>query len=159
MYSGVARNRSGPAANENSERSDRRGYKLTALPAEYDGPVPEWPSVNPRPRDLAWWEWAWKQPQACAWSMPSERWRIPFVAEWCEAKADLEIEDKRTAANKAAKFRMEDRIGFSTAGLAEMGWKVTVDELSERRDEPATPPTVEDDEMTARRKRAISGGA
>ena len=49
---------------------------------------------------------------------------------------------------------------MTTAGLAEMGWKVTVDELAERRDEaPTAEPTVEDDEMTARRKRAISGGA
>ncbi len=63
------------------------------------------------------------------------------------------------AAHLGQLHRFADQIGMTTAGLAEMGWKVTVDELSERRDEPATPPTVEDDEMTARRKRAISGGA
>lgn len=131
MASGGARNRSGPLASEDSGRSDRRGYALDSLPAQgYDGPAPEWPTPNPRPRDLAWWAWAWTTPQACAWSMPSEAWRIPLVAEWCETKTDLE--ESRTAALLSVKFRMEDRIGFSTAGLAEMGWKVAVDEVAKK---------------------------
>lgn len=129
MTRGGARNRSGPPADPNSGRSEARGFKLTALPSEgYSGPIPDWPAPHPRPRDLAWWEWAWRTPQACAWSMPSERWRIPFVAEWCELKADLE--EGRTASLMAQKFRADDRIGFSTAGLAEMGWKVAEDEVA-----------------------------
>lgn len=126
MSRGGARNRSGPKPAEDSARSDRRGYKLDALPAAgYNGPVPDFPLPDPRPRDLAWWEWAWRTPQACAWSLLSESWRAPFVAEWCQVKTDLE--ESRTAALLAQKFRMEDRIGFSTAGLAEMGWKISTD--------------------------------
>ena len=160
MPSGGARNRSGPAANENSERSDRRGFKLTALPAEgYDGDAPAWP---PEPAanatERSYWERAWRTPQACAWSMPSESWRIPTVARWVRLSVRCDAPDAG-AAHLGQLHRFADQIGMTTAGLAEMGWKVTVDELSERRDEPATPPTVEDDEMTARRKRAISGGA
>ncbi|MBK8756156.1 MAG: hypothetical protein IPM08_03350 [Actinomycetales bacterium] len=160
MPSGGARNRSGPAANENSERSDRRGFKLTALPAEgYDGDAPAWPlepAANATER--SYWERAWRTPQACAWSMPSESWRIPTVARWVRLSVRCDAPDAG-AAHLGQLHRFADQIGMTTAGLAEMGWKVTVDELSERRDEPATPPTVEDDEMTARRKRAISGGA
>ena len=160
MPSGGARNRSGPAANENSERSDRRGFKLTALPAEgYDGDAPAWPlepAANATER--SYWEHAWRTPQACAWSMPSESWRIPTVARWVRLSVRCDAPDAG-AAHLGQLHRFADQIGMTTAGLAEMGWKVTVDELSERRDEPATPPTVEDDEMTARRKRAISGGA
>ena len=160
MPSGGARNRSGPAANENSERSDRRGFKLTALPAEgYDGDAPAWPlepAANATER--SYWERAWRTPQACAWSMPSESWRIPTVARWVRLSVRCDAPDAG-AAHLGQLHQFADQIGMTTAGLAEMGWKVTVDELSERRDEPATPPTVEDDEMTARRKRAISGGA
>ncbi len=160
MPSGGARNRSGPAANENSERSDRRGFKLTALPAEgYDGDAPAWPlepAANATER--SYWERAWRTPQACAWSMPSESWRIPTVARWVRLSVRCDAPDAG-AAHLGQLHRFADQIGMTTAGLAEIGWKVTVDELSERRDEPATPPTVEDDEMTARRKRAISGGA
>ena len=160
MPSGGARNRSGPAANENSERSDRRGFKLTALPAEgYDGDAPAWP-LEPAATatERSYWERAWRTPQACAWSMPSESWRIPTVARWVRLSVRCDAPDAG-AAHLGQLHRFADQIGMTTAGLAEMGWKVTVDELSERRDEPATPPTVEDDEMTARRKRAISGGA
>ena len=160
MPSGGARNRSGPAANENSERSDRRGFKLTALPAEgYDGDAPAWPlepAANATER--SYWERAWRTPQACAWSMPSESWRIPTVARWVRLSVRCDAPDAG-AAHLGQLHRFADQIGMTTAGLAEMGWKVTVDELSERRDEPATPPTVEDGELTARRKRAISGGA
>jgi|JI102314A2RNA_FD_contig_123_65372_length_2886_multi_5_in_1_out_2_1 hypothetical protein len=161
MPSGGARNRSGPAANENSERSDRRGFKLTALPAEgYDGDAPAWPlepAANATER--SYWERAWRTPQACAWSMPSESWRIPTVARWVRLSVRCDAPDAG-AAHLGQLHRFADQIGMTTAGLAEMGWKVTVDELAERRDEaPTAEPTVEDDEMTARRKRAISGGA
>jgi hypothetical protein len=66
--------------------------------------------------------------------MPSNRWRIPWVAEWCEMRVDLE-EGTLTASDRANKMRLEDRIGFSTAGLAEMGWKVAVDEVAPKRAE------------------------
>ena len=161
MSSGGARNRSGPAANESSERSDRRGFKLTALPAEgFDGEVPAWP-LEPAAdaTERSYWERAWRTPQACAWSMPSEAWRIPTVARWVRLAVRCDALDAG-AAHLAQLHRFADQIGMTTAGLAEMGWKVAVDELTERRDEQApTPQPVEDDEMTARRLRAISGGA
>ena len=134
MPSGGARNRSGPAANENSERSDRRGFKLTALPAEgYDGDAPAWPlepAANATER--SYWERAWRTPQACAWSMPSESWRIPTVARWVRLSVRCDAPDAG-AAHLGQLHRFADQIGMTTAGLAEMGWAVAKDELTERR--------------------------
>lgn len=136
MPKGGARNRSGPPPQEGSGRSDARGYTLTALPAEgYQHGAPDWPlAVEPNPAERAAWEWAWSTPQACAWSVPSESWRVPFVAQW--ARLHVRCSEPDAPGNLfASLFRLEDRIGFSTAGLAEMGWKVAVDETAPKREE------------------------
>lgn len=151
MARGGARNRSGPKAVEDSARSDRRGYKLDALPAAgYDGPVPDFPlpervvmrweyedkrrfqvpdadateAVAEREQEL--WEWAWSTPQACAWSMPSEAWRLHTIAMWVRTFVVCEGSDA-TAADKGSLHRFADQIGMTTAGLAEMGWKISTD--------------------------------
>lgn len=156
MGHGGARNRSGPAASEDSGRSDRRGFSLTALPSEgYQGEVPDWPLVEPATAaELIVWERAWRTPQACAWSMPSEVWRAPFVAQWVRVHVRCSAPDA-PAGLFAAMFRLEDRIGLSTAGLAEMGWKVAVDETAAKRDEKAVEPASSRDRM----KVAKTGGA
>src|SRR5689334_2093993 len=99
--------RSGPQPDPNSGRSERRGYSLTALPSEgYDGEAPAWPLmkrlvyytewVDKHPerhidleasegvaeREAELWAWAWKTPQACAWSLRSESWRLHTIAMW-----------------------------------------------------------------------------
>ena len=156
MARGGARNRSGPQADPDSGRSERRGYKLTALPSEgYQGEIPEWP-IEPAPSEveLAVWEKAWRTPQACAWSMPSESWRTPFVARW--VRLSVRCDEPDAPGNLfASLFRLEDRIGLSTAGLAEMGWKVAVDEMAEKRsDQPAAPPR----KSSRDKMKVVSGG-
>jgi hypothetical protein len=168
MARGGTRNRSGPPPSETSGRSDRRGYSLTALPAQgYDGPVPDFPLLKRsvynvyfedkkrvrefdadateaiREREVALWEWAWRTPQACAWSMPSEAWRLMTIAMWVRTFVICES-DEATAADKSSLHRFADQIGMTTAGLAEMGWKVAVDEVAERRadDEPEQAPPM-----------------
>lgn len=162
MTSGGARNRSGPKSDESSGRSDRRGYSLTALPAEgYTGDVPEFPlpkrdvfskewnaegksilvfdsaetrRVAEREADL--WSWLWSTPQACAWSMPSESWRIPVVGLYARTFVICES-GSATAADKGSLHRFADQVGMTTAGLAEMGWKVAVDEVASKASEKA----------------------
>lgn len=159
MASGGARNRSGPKADPNSGRSDRRGYSLTALPAEgYSGPVPEWPLMlrtvyrweyedksrlevrdddateDVRNREAELWKWIWTTPQACAWSMPSESWRIPTIAMYVRTFVICES-NGATAADKNSLHRFADQIGMTTAGLAEMGWAIAKDEVGEKRAE------------------------
>ena len=143
MASGGARNRSGPAADPNSARSDRRNLSLQALPAEgFAGAAPEWPlTPDPTAAELAYWERAWRTPQAWAWSQPSESWRIPTVARW--VRLSVRCDDPESGAALLAQLhRFADQIGMTTAGLAEMGWRVAVDEVAKRAAEkPANEPT------------------
>ena len=144
---GGARNRSGPAPVEGSARSDARGYSLVALPAAgYAGPVPEFPLPRQRvrgddegfltaaryERELELWLWAWRTPQACAWSLPSEAWRVQTVARWVRQAALCESGEAK-AADHAQLHRYADQIGLTTAGLREMGWKVASDEVGDKR--------------------------
>lgn len=132
MTSGGARNRN-RRPDESSGRSDRRGYVLTALPAEgYTGDVPDWPLSDQSARESEVWLAAWRSPQACAWSMPSEAWRLRTVAMW--VRLTVRCEDPEAPASLLAQLhRFADQIGMTTAGLSEMGWKVAVDEVAERR--------------------------
>lgn len=165
MARGGARNRSGPQPDPTSGRSDARGYSLTALPAEgYTGPIPDFPLprrsvyytefVDKRPvrmfdqeatehvaeREQELWEWAWSTPQACAWSMPSERWRIYTIGMWVRTAVVCESSDAQ-AADKNSLHRFADQIGMTTAGLAEMGWRVAVDEVAAKAaDKPVPEP-------------------
>ena len=159
MASGGARKRSGPAKDPNSGRSDRAGFVPTALPAEgYRGPVPEFPlpertvlvwvdagdgryqeideagteQVARREREL--WEWAWRTPQACMWSQPSESWRLMAVAMWVRTFVICEG-STATAADKNSLHRFADEIGLSTAGMRSLGWVVQPDEVGEKRAE------------------------
>ena len=135
MARGGARNRSGPPADPSSGRSDRRGFRLTALPAEgYRGPAPDFPLPEPTERELEVWRWAWRTPQACAWSMPSEQWRTRTVAMWVRLSVVCE-EPGASASHLAQLHRFADQIGLTTAGLAEMGWKVAVDEMADKREQ------------------------
>ena len=159
----LPRPRSGPKADENSGRSDRRGYVLTALPAEgYDGPVPDFPlprrdvfrkewdengkqvqvfdaaeTNRVEAREAGLWSWLWMTPQACAWSMPSEGWRLHVIALYARTFVICESGDA-TAADKGSLHRFADQIGMTTAGLAEMGWKVAVDETAAKRNARTT---------------------
>ena len=146
MAQGGARNRSGPKPTEDSGRSDRRGFKLTALPSEgYQGDAPEFPLPTPTDRELEVWTQAWATPQACAWSMPSERWRLRAVAMWVRTSVRAEELDAG-AALLSQLHRFADQIGMTTAGLAEMGWKVAVDEVTEKAaaKKPAKPASSRD---------------
>jgi hypothetical protein len=140
MPSGGPRNRSGPPADPSSGRSDLRGLSLQALPAEgYKGEVPEFPLPGPSDRELEVWAEAWRTPQACAWAMPAERWRLRTVAMWVRLSVRCEAPDAG-AAHLAQLHRFADQVGLTTAGLAEMGWKVAVDELAQRKaEQPAAP--------------------
>ena len=132
MPRGGARNRSGPQPDEGSLKSAKVGYTLTALPAEgYAGPVPDFPLPQASARELEVWESAWRTPQACAWSLPSEAWRVRTVAMWC--RLSVRCEDAEAGAALLGQLhRFADQIGMTTAGLAEMGWKVAVDEVADK---------------------------
>ena len=179
MASGGARNRSGPQADPASGRSDRRGVKLTALPAEgYKGVVPDWPLpgravmkwivdgdgryqiedddltelVAERERQL--WAWAWSTPQACAWSLPSESWRLHTIAMWVRTYVICESTGA-TAADKSSLHRFADQIGLTPAGLRENGWAIAQDEVGAKRADTAKPKK----RASSRDRMKVVGGA
>jgi len=137
MASGGARNRSGPMADPNSGRSDARGFTLTALPATYDGEIPEFPLSNASVREVELWQQKWSGPHGAAWSQPSETWRHHTVALW--VRTAVRCEDPDVPASLLGQLhRFADQSGLTTAGLAEMGWAVAVDALAAKRSpEPA----------------------
>ena len=178
MPRGGARNRSGPQPDPESLRSAKRGFVLAALPSEgYRGDVPPFPlapavvvhlvwegkaqvrdydeteTALRQERETALWEWAWRTPQACAWSL--EPWRWQSVAMWVRTMAVCESPDA-TAADKNSLHRFADQIGLTPAGLKENGWAIAKDELDDRRPEarPAARPS-----SRSRLKVVDSGGA
>ena len=146
MPKGGARNRSGPQADPNSGRSERRGIKMTALPSDgYDGEVPEWPlprrsvyftdyndqgkpfrafdsdaTEQVAEREAELWEWAWSTPQAWAWSQPSESWRVMTVAMWVRTFVLCESSEA-TAADKGSLHRFADRLHATFSRQLEAG--------------------------------------
>jgi hypothetical protein len=66
--------------------------------------------------------------------MPSEAWRLNTVAMWVRVKVRCE-DPECGAALLGQLHRFADQIGMTTAGLAEMGWKVAVDETATKRSE------------------------
>ena len=179
MTRGGARNRSGPQKDPNSARSDRAHFKLDALPAEgYRGSVPEFPlprrvvkewvsegkerwqetdaaaTDGVAARELELWEWAWRTPQACAWALPSESWRLHSIAMWVRTFVLCES-GEATAADRNSLHRFADQIGMTPAGLVENGWAVAKDEVAAKaadKQEAAESPKPE------RRLRAVPGG-
>lgn len=135
MSRGGARNRSGPQPDPNSGRSDRRGYKLTALPAAgYDGETPNWPLPIQSAREAEVWADAWTTPQACAWSIQSWRWRS--VALWVRWSVRMEDPEAPAALGNVV-VRLADQIGMTPAGLKENGWAIAADEVAVKREESA----------------------
>lgn len=177
MPSGGARNRSGPQADPNSGRSDRRGFSLSSLPNEgYRGEAPTWPLMRRMvhrwefedkrryqvldvdateavaEREAELWEWAWRTPQAAAWARESWRWLT--VANWVRTQVIIEG-DEATAADKGAIHRFADQIGMTPAGLKENGWAIAAAQI-----EPAAEASEPAPERKSSRDRlsVVSGG-
>lgn len=124
MPRGGARNRSGPKPDENSGASDRRGYSLEFLPSEgYPDDPPPFPLPDPSDRELEVWVEVWRTPQACGWSRPDQHWRWRTVAMWVRTAVRCEARDV-SASTLSQLHRFADQVGMTTAGLAEMGWKI-----------------------------------
>lgn len=156
MPSGGARNRSGPPADPTSGRSDRRNYTLTSLPASYAGPIPEFPLADPSDREIALWNQKWSGPHGAAWALESESWRTWDVALWVRTAVRCE-DPEAPAALIGNLHRLGDRVGLSTAGLTEMGWKVAVDELAKKA--ATTPAAAKPKSSRSRLKSVPANGA
>lgn len=152
MGSGGSRNRSGPAVDPRSGRSDARGLKFTALPREgFRGDVPDFPLPDASGREVEVWGSAWRTPQAAAWAVEPWRWRT--VALW--VRVSVRVEDPEApAALLGHVHRFADQIGLTPAGMKENGWALAADEVKEKRDEK---PAATSQAAPKRRLRAVGG--
>lgn len=139
MPRGGARSKSGPAPKLDSGRSDRRGLKVTTLPATgCRRKPPTFPMASPTqmeafaevdPNVLAEleaieeriWTDTWKLPQAVAWH--AEPWRKYVVAQWTRAAAICETPLAK-AADRTSMLRLQEEIGLTATGLARNGWTI-----------------------------------
>ena len=152
MAQGGARARSGPAPDPNSGRSDRRGLKFTALPAEgYQGDVPDFPLPGLTPREAEVWETLWRTPQAEGWSRQS--WRWPEIGQFARLSVRLEAPDA-PASLMTPWLRIRTELGLSPAGLKENGWQIEAVEVGGK---PAGKPAAESSGSRARLE-VLTGG-
>lgn len=156
MARGGARNRSGPARDPNSGRSERRGFKLTALPSEgFRGDVPDFPLPDVTDRELEVWESLWRTPQACAWSMQSWRWLN--VADLVRMQVRGEAHD--APVNIATVVRqLRADLGLTPAGLKENGWAIAADEVAARADAKAAEAAAAPRRSSRDRLSVVNGG-
>lgn len=145
MPSGGARSRSGPPADPNSKRSEKRGQPAPAvsrvLPREgYKGKPPHWPLPKKPAREIALWKKVWTYPQAAAWI--DEPWRWLTIAHY--VKWAVRSEDPNASASVMAQVRgLADSIGLSPSGLIMNGWKIedSIETKEEaEKPKPAAPP-------------------
>lgn len=133
MASGGARNRSGPAVDPSSGRSDRRGLSFKSLPADgYAGEAPAFPLPSASDREIEVWASLWRTPQAFAWA--SQEWRWQAIGELVRLQVRAEANDSPTTLFERIRQWRAD-LGLTPAGLKENGWAIAADEVSEKRDD------------------------
>jgi hypothetical protein len=149
---------SGPLPDPNkSERRRRKPWELAShrLPAAgRQGPAPK----PPQPlagAALAWWQWAWKTPQACAWDVSTlyivhRRAGIEGeLAENAEAPVETPAEAKHLATAHVSLSRaadaLDDKLGLSPKGLAMLRWTIEGEPAPMELEDRGLPetPTVE----------------
>jgi len=181
MASGGSRAHSGPHADLSSARSEARGLRYEALPAQgYDGDIPEFPlprlevtstyfdegqkltetdegaSAERFSRENELWCWAWRTPQAAAWAL--EPWRWQSVADWVRMKAHCETVGA-SAADRTGLLRLQEQIGLTPSGLKLNGWAIARDEVAPRRAVKESESTSSSTGKRVRRLRAVKDGS
>lgn len=157
MGRGGSRNRSGPAADPNSERSQQRGLTYKLLPREgFAGRVPAFPLPGASARERAVWRELWRTPQAAMWNV--ERHRMHAVGHYCRLL--VRAEDLSSPVGVHAQLhRYADQLGLTPAGMKENGWRVQADEIAAKRAEAVDEkPSVPKKQQAApvRRLRAVN---
>lgn len=158
----------GPLPNPQRARRNAPAIPTTDLPAGgRKGPIPKPPKwVELGSKGLAWWRWAWRTPQAAAWSSGHEA----FVANRASLEDDLAVLEvgefgidirvldamdvtdmgvtidflvrrlHSLAVGRLAVLKecreMDDRLGLTPKSLAALRWRIVADE-PEAKVEPA----------------------
>lgn len=132
MPSGGARARSGPSADPNALRRDRKDDAAwVTLPSEgFQGEIPAWPFGLTQDDEPSLWVELWRKPQAIMWDKLGLQNQVAaYVRAFLES-----VEPKASAGLKTAVLRMEAEIGLSLPGMGSLRWKFSEDELAAHRD-------------------------
>lgn len=122
--------RSGPAADPNSARSERRGKdQWTELPVSYSGKVPVFPLEGKTAAEHKLWRVLWRKPQAAVWARLGLTWQ---VAHYCRTFLAATSQGAPASLTTAV-LRQEDTLGISTVGLVALRWRIAEDQVGERR--------------------------
>lgn len=144
---------SGPAPNPMSRRqTGNQANTWTDLPAGgYQGDVPEWPFSGGTVRELEVWAQIWRTPQAAAWITMGWTFDIALYVRW-QVAASESGESSLTEALKAGNEARQwsDRLGLNPTAMLKNRWRVSVDEVAEKRTEKTAAKT------TARRRLKVA---
>ena len=136
MVSGGPRARSGPPADPNALRRDRKDDKgWETLPAEgFQGATPEFPLESFTPAEWSLWKRLWSKPQGFMWAQLQLEFEVAaYVRAFLES-----VEPEASAGLKTAVLRMSAELGLSTVGMGQLRWRIATDEVAEHRtDKPA----------------------
>lgn len=120
MASGGARARSGPAADPDALRRDRKDDAATwkTLPGPRTDPAPEFPLPDVTERESVIWEREWQRPQAHEWARLGLDMEVALYV-----RAFAEAERPEATANLRNYVRMEqENLGLSINGLTRHRW-------------------------------------
>lgn len=132
MASGGARARSGPAPDPAALRRERDAGEWTVLPMEgrpRSRSLPEWPLVDVSTREAELWARLWRKPQALMWERLGQEIE---VALYVRNLALAEIAGAPVNLGTLVR-QMADSLGLTTPGLRANRWRISRDEVAERR--------------------------
>ena len=127
----------GPLPDPNARRTNAPTIPTTSLPQSgRTGRAPALPAwVKLGTAGRAWWAWAWKTPQACAWGTG-----VGMESIVARRAALEDMLGGETAALPLMKEMREidDRLGLTPKGMANLRWKIVADEApAVESDKPA----------------------
>ena len=139
----------GPLPDPNRRRRNAPTIPQTLLPARGRigrlPKMPEWVTLGVAGQ--AFWRWAWRTPQATAWTDGMEA-IVARRAQIEDALAGRERGDPMSALLQRA-LDMDRQLGLTPKAMAELRWSIAPDEVDERRSHPST----------AHRLKAVDSGA
>lgn len=128
--------RSGPQPDPNALRRERDSGEWVTLPAEGRvGDVPPWPLLGHSDREAELWALLWAKPQAVMWER--DRQQIE-VALYVRNLTLVELPGSPVNAGTLLRQQSES-LGLTTPGLRSNRWRISRDEVTEKRAEKAAP--------------------
>lgn len=106
---------------------------LEVLRKTYRGPVPEWPLINPSPRELELWAEMWRKPQAALWAAEMTTHSVGI-----HVRTLVEIENGRDgSAMRRVAHSQAVALLLTPASLRRAGYRISpVEAVDHHEEEP-----------------------